>query len=235
MEQLDERPASRSPGASPSARTETGMLGIAGPPGSGKTTLAERVVASVPGAVLVGMDGFHLAHATLEALGRVERKGAPDTFDADGYVALLLRIRGLRPRRRAGLGSRLRPEPRGRDRRPPSWSRPPPRSSSPRATTSCWRTAPGVRWRSCSTPAGTSTSTTTCGGPGSRHGTSATAAAPTRPGTGPGAATSGTPSWSLPAETRLGGRAPRLSRLSARRRVEQRPRARASGADEVLP
>ena len=49
----------------------------------------------MPGAVLVGMDGFHLAHATLTALGRVDRKGAPDTFDAFGYVALLRRIRGL--------------------------------------------------------------------------------------------------------------------------------------------
>ena len=71
------------------------LLGIAGQPGAGKSTLAERVVAAVPGAVLVGMDGFHLAHATLTALGRVERKGAPDTFDAAGYVALLRRIRGL--------------------------------------------------------------------------------------------------------------------------------------------
>jgi pantothenate kinase len=53
------------------------------------------VVDAVPGAVLVGMDGFHLAHATLTALGRVDRKGAPDTFDASGYVALLRRIRGL--------------------------------------------------------------------------------------------------------------------------------------------
>jgi pantothenate kinase len=71
------------------------LLGIAGQPGAGKSTLAARAVAAVPGAVLVGMDGFHLAHATLAALGRVERKGAPDTFDAAGYVALLRRIRGL--------------------------------------------------------------------------------------------------------------------------------------------
>jgi pantothenate kinase len=71
------------------------LLGIAGQPGAGKSTLAERVVADVPGAVLVGMDGFHLAHVTLTALGRVGRKGAPDTFDAAGYVALLRRIRGL--------------------------------------------------------------------------------------------------------------------------------------------
>jgi pantothenate kinase len=77
------------------ARPGIAILGIAGQPGAGKSTLAERIVAEVPGAVLVGMDGFHLAHDTLIALGRVERKGAPYTFDACGYVALLRRIRGL--------------------------------------------------------------------------------------------------------------------------------------------
>ncbi|CRK60503.1 Pantothenate kinase [Alloactinosynnema sp. L-07] len=70
------------------------LLGIAGPPGSGKSTLAARLVAELGrDAVLVGMDGFHLAHAELERLGRVDRKGAPDTFDADGYVAMLRRLR----------------------------------------------------------------------------------------------------------------------------------------------
>lgn len=44
-------------------------------------------------AVLVGMDGYHLAQAELRRLGRLERKGAPDTFDAAGYVALLRRLR----------------------------------------------------------------------------------------------------------------------------------------------
>jgi pantothenate kinase len=39
------------------------------------------------------MDGFHLAQAELARLGRADRKGAPDTFDADGYVALLERLR----------------------------------------------------------------------------------------------------------------------------------------------
>ncbi|EDY44534.1 nucleoside/nucleotide kinase family protein [Streptomyces sp. SPB074] len=69
------------------------VLGIAGAPGAGKSTLAERIVAAVPGSVLVPMDGFHLAQAELERLGRAERKGAPDTFDAAGYVALLRRLR----------------------------------------------------------------------------------------------------------------------------------------------
>ena len=69
------------------------LLGLAGPPGAGKSTLAAALVAGVPGAVLVPMDGFHLDDVALDALGRRDRKGAPDTFDADGYVALLRRLR----------------------------------------------------------------------------------------------------------------------------------------------
>ncbi|HEY2638044.1 MAG TPA: nucleoside/nucleotide kinase family protein [Solirubrobacteraceae bacterium] len=74
------------------------LLGIAGPPGAGKSTLARRVVAAVGGeARLVAMDGFHLAGAELARLGRAERKGGPDTFDAPGYVALLRRLRAAGP------------------------------------------------------------------------------------------------------------------------------------------
>jgi pantothenate kinase len=70
------------------------ILGITGAPGSGKSTLAARIVAALaPRAVLVPMDGFHLAGAVLDALGRTDRKGAIDTFDAYGYVALLRRLR----------------------------------------------------------------------------------------------------------------------------------------------
>lgn len=70
------------------------ILDIAGPPGAGKSTLTGVVVAALaPDAVLVPMDGFHLADAELERLGRRDRKGAPDTFDAAGYVALLRRLR----------------------------------------------------------------------------------------------------------------------------------------------
>ncbi|MGN8050399.1 nucleoside/nucleotide kinase family protein [Curtobacterium sp. 22159] len=74
------------------------VLGIAGAPGAGKSTLARRVVTAVdaalgPGtAVQVPMDGFHLANAALDALGRHDRKGAIDTFDGDGYVALVRRL-----------------------------------------------------------------------------------------------------------------------------------------------
>ncbi|MFF7441323.1 nucleoside/nucleotide kinase family protein [Streptomyces sp. NPDC008122] len=74
------------------------ILGLAGAPGAGKSTLAERLVARLDGlAVLVPMDGFHLAQAELERLGRAGRKGAPDTFDAAGYTALLTRLRAPVP------------------------------------------------------------------------------------------------------------------------------------------
>ncbi|CAN7537352.1 nucleoside/nucleotide kinase family protein [Terrabacter sp. LjRoot27] len=74
------------------------VLGIAGAPGAGKSTLAEALVDAVAarqGREWVGhvpMDGFHLADAQLDRLGLRSRKGAPDTFDADGYAALLRRI-----------------------------------------------------------------------------------------------------------------------------------------------
>jgi pantothenate kinase len=74
------------------------VVGIAGSPGSGKTTLARAVARRAdelagPGtAVHLPMDGFHLANATLDALGRHDRKGAIDTFDGWGFVALLERV-----------------------------------------------------------------------------------------------------------------------------------------------
>ncbi|WP_433454798.1 nucleoside/nucleotide kinase family protein [Streptomyces sp. CA-142005] len=73
------------------------VLGIAGSPGAGKTTLAEHLVRALntdgpPWAAHVPMDGFHLADTELDRLGRRDRKGAPDTFDAAGYAALLRRL-----------------------------------------------------------------------------------------------------------------------------------------------
>jgi pantothenate kinase len=74
------------------------ILGITGSPGAGKGTVAERLLQELgDSAVLVPMDGFHLSNAQLRRLGAADRKGAPDTFDAAGYVALLRRIRKCRP------------------------------------------------------------------------------------------------------------------------------------------
>lgn len=79
-----------------------GLLGIAGPPGAGKTTFAEALVHRLRDrppegsgrhwVAHVPMDGYHLADSELARLGRLERKGAPDTFDAAGYAALLTRL-----------------------------------------------------------------------------------------------------------------------------------------------
>jgi pantothenate kinase len=78
------------------------VLGVCGAPGAGKTTVVQALVATLaaappPGAgaewvAHVPMDGFHLADIELDRLGRRSRKGAPDTFDADGYGALLRRL-----------------------------------------------------------------------------------------------------------------------------------------------
>lgn len=70
------------------------LLGIAGAPGAGKSTLAQAIAAQFGDAVqVVPMDGFHLANSELLRLGRRGRKGAPDTFDAAGYVNLLRRLK----------------------------------------------------------------------------------------------------------------------------------------------
>jgi pantothenate kinase len=73
------------------------LVGVVGEPGAGKSTLTASLVATLRDegstAVLVPMDGFHLANVALAALGRADRKGAIDTFDGAGYAALLTRLR----------------------------------------------------------------------------------------------------------------------------------------------
>lgn len=78
---------------------ERRVLGIVGPPGAGKSTLARAVVEALGPAlaVEVGMDGYHLSNAVLADLGRADRKGAIDTFDDAGYAALVGRIADARP------------------------------------------------------------------------------------------------------------------------------------------
>jgi len=73
------------------------ILGITGAPGCGKSTLTRALIAGIPDSVCVGMDGYHLAHSTLAGRGDAEFKGAIQTFDAAGYVALLQRIRTGEP------------------------------------------------------------------------------------------------------------------------------------------
>jgi len=76
------------------------VLGIAGPPGAGKTTLVAALLRAgaadprLAGRVAhVPMDGFHLSSADLRRMGRLDRKGAPDTFDVEAYAALLAAVR----------------------------------------------------------------------------------------------------------------------------------------------
>lgn len=76
---------------------ETGrrrVLGLAGPPGAGKSTVASAICdALAPDAAVVQLDGFHLDNGVLDDLGLRDRKGAPETFDVAGFVALLRRLR----------------------------------------------------------------------------------------------------------------------------------------------
>lgn len=69
------------------------VVAIAGAPGSGKSTLATALAAALEQAAVLPMDGFHRDNEELIALGRLHRKGAPDTFDAEGFVELVRRLR----------------------------------------------------------------------------------------------------------------------------------------------
>ncbi len=75
------------------ARERRVILGITGPPGAGKTTVAHAIASAFDDAVHIPMDGFHLADVQLHRLGSLDSKGAIDTFDAFGYLALIARIR----------------------------------------------------------------------------------------------------------------------------------------------
>ncbi|GAB7066290.1 nucleoside/nucleotide kinase family protein [Mycobacterium hodleri] len=77
---------------------ERRVLGLTGAPGAGKSTVAEQLVTALGPdvAVLVPMDGFHLANDVLLDLGRRDRKGAHDTFDDGGYARLIATLRAQR-------------------------------------------------------------------------------------------------------------------------------------------
>ena len=69
------------------------IVGIAGPPAAGKSTISASLEAALTDSVVVPMDGFHLDNQELDALSLRDRKGAPDTFDADGFVDLVHAIK----------------------------------------------------------------------------------------------------------------------------------------------
>ncbi|KAL2876971.1 hypothetical protein SGCOL_007802 [Colletotrichum sp. CLE4] len=87
------------------------IIALAGPPGSGKTTVAQEVVSVInaspeprPKSIILSADGFHLPLATLRALPNaaeaIARRGAPWTFDGHAVVDLVRQLRsstGLRP------------------------------------------------------------------------------------------------------------------------------------------
>ncbi len=76
------------------AGTRRCLVGITGPPGVGKSSVAEWLGRELDGSMpVVAMDGFHLAQAVLDEAGTADRKGAPHTFDVAGFVALLRRLR----------------------------------------------------------------------------------------------------------------------------------------------
>lgn len=80
------------------ARSASGplLVGLVGEPGAGKSTAAAELADRLPAARVLPMDGFHLPQAELVRLGRRDRMGAPDTFDVEGFVALLVALRDLR-------------------------------------------------------------------------------------------------------------------------------------------
>jgi pantothenate kinase len=77
------------------------IVGIAGPPGSGKSTMGETLRDALrtqgESAIVVPMDGFHFDDAVLNARGHRPRKGAPFTFDVAGFEVLLKRVKAREP------------------------------------------------------------------------------------------------------------------------------------------
>jgi pantothenate kinase len=73
--------------------SERFVVALAGPPASGKSTVAAAIATMLPAAAVVPMDGFHFDDSVLRARGLSHRKGAPETFDYGGFASLLRRIR----------------------------------------------------------------------------------------------------------------------------------------------
>lgn len=75
------------------AARERFVVALAGPPASGKSTLACQLATRLPMAAVLPMDGFHLDNDTLSKRGLLDRKGSPDTFDIEGFKALVQRLK----------------------------------------------------------------------------------------------------------------------------------------------
>jgi pantothenate kinase len=170
------------------------LLGLAGAPGAGKSTLAAALLEAVGAdrAQVVPMDGFHLANVELQRLGRAARKGAPDTFDSAGYVALLQRLREQRP----DGGIVYAPEFRREIEEPVAGAiavLPTTQLVITEGNYLLHDAGPGPALRRCSTRSGTWTSTTPCAKRASCGATSSSAAAPRRRAPGSKAPTRPTP------------------------------------------
>ena len=69
------------------------LVAVAGAPASGKTTLAHDLANRIPNCACVSMDGFHLDNPILKHMNLSERKGSPETFNLDGFIALIKRLK----------------------------------------------------------------------------------------------------------------------------------------------
>jgi len=70
------------------------IVGLIGKPGAGKSTLSAQLIEQLGDqAAILNMDGYHFSNLALRELGRADRKGAPDTFDALGFTEILKRVK----------------------------------------------------------------------------------------------------------------------------------------------
>ena len=90
-------------------KRDRNLIAIAGPPGAGKSTVAEIVTdlmnEKLMKTSLVPMDGFHLDNKTLKKANLLDRKGAPETFDVKGFTELVKNL-GYKKSLRAPLFDR---------------------------------------------------------------------------------------------------------------------------------